>query len=126
VDTGTSQNANTKPYNGKSQLNYRNNERKPQMQQALATLIRILALLGHSIETLDVAKNDDGIIVRLEKYMPHKVTVTVTDFWRYPGLPCYFVNYSHCNNGDFAACVGTPHVEQVLFDLGQVVGMIRQ
>jgi len=95
------------------------------MNQALNALIRSLAMIGHDAESLDISKGEnDEIIVTLEKFQPAKITVIVSELWRYPGLSCYFVNYSHAN-GDFSAHVGTPHTEQAIFNIGYCAGLIR-
>jgi len=103
------------------------------MSEALLKLIRNLSLVGFGEERLKIEKLSEyqGRPNDREEYevsvvdLPQgsTVTVLVTDFWRYPGIPCYFVNFSH-TDGNFMACMGTPHIEQALFDLGACMHMI--
>ena len=95
------------------------------MQQALLTLLQNLAIIGHAADSIDVDKGDNmEIVVTLNNYSPGKITIIVSEFWRYPGLSCYFVNYNH-PNGDFSCNAGTPHIAQAMFNIGHCAGLIR-
>ena len=54
------------------------------------------------------------------------ITITITTkVYAYPDIQRYFVNYSN-KNGDFTSCMGTPHIEQVIFDLASVMAEVRK
>lgn len=105
------------------------------MSEALKTLLRSLSIIGIDSERIDMRSptpeeiagpySADEVLVFIRQ-LPEgsKIRILVTEtYHRYPGLPCYFVNFNHAN-GNFMACQGTPHIEQALFDLGQCFQMI--
>jgi hypothetical protein len=88
-----------------------------------AALLKLLEALNHvglDSERIQVVENGPELEVEFHLVEQATIKVTITDFWRYPTLACYFVNFSH-TNGDFMACMGTPHVERAIFDLGQAI-----
>ena len=102
------------------------------MSEALKTLLRSLSIIGIDSERVRVLEeetsseegNELEYLVQISTAPGSTVSVRITrSYWRYPGLPCYFANFSHTNGG-FMANMGTPHIEQVLFDLGQCFSMI--
>lgn len=95
------------------------------MSQALLTLLQNLAIIGHDADGIDVNKGEnEEITVTLNNYGPAKIVIIISEFWRYPGLFCYFVNYNH-PNGNFSCNMGTPHIAQAMFNIGNCAGLIR-
>lgn len=102
------------------------------MSEALKTLLRSLSIIGVDSERVNVLQeeltpeegNDLEYLVEISTAPGSTITIRITDtYWRYLGLPCYFVNFAHVN-GNFMACQGTPHIEQAMFDLGSCFHMI--
>jgi hypothetical protein len=104
--------------------------------QALLALIEALSHIGIGQEELEIAagresgdelfeqRENDDLVVTLRPYQKFGANVVVTvseNFWRYPGVACYFVNYDF--GGDFSCAEGTPHLHRALFCLGAVVEM---
>jgi hypothetical protein len=87
---------------------------------ALLKLIQALALAGYDADRLQIEEMDDEIRVHFYNFSPARVIVAITEFWQFPTVPCYFVNFSG-DSGNFCACSGTPHVERALLDLGTVI-----
>jgi hypothetical protein len=46
-------------------------------------------------------------------------SISVCEYWAHPGIPCYFVNWTHGKS--FVCNMGTPFIEKALFDIGGVV-----
>jgi hypothetical protein len=84
-------------------------------QDALRKLLAALALLGKpndvEVEVTTEGEYDADVCVKVGGH-----TIHVTHFHRYPGMSCYFVNWS--GGGDFCCCEGTPHLEVALVNLG--------
>lgn len=104
------------------------------MSEALKNLLRSLSILGIDSERVGVKQDEESsedgtpfdpdYRVEIDTAPGSTITVKVTNrYWRYPGMTCYFVNFSH-TNGNFMACQGTPHIEQAMFDLGACFHMI--
>lgn len=92
-------------------------------------LITALALIGLTNEhyRIDIDPSYDGYKITFCN-QPDMVTITITitiNYHAYPSIACYFVNYSN-KNGDFTACMGTPHVEQVIFDLASCMAKVHK
>lgn len=85
---------------------------------ALLALLQKLPLLGLTDEQVDLNTKADGEFLVVLNFSPtNSVEITVGEFWRYPGVSCYFVNFHHVA-GNMMACPGTPHIERALFDIG--------
>lgn len=85
--------------------------------KALLVLLEKLAIIGYVGDAVQVDQSDDGLEVKLDLFNGNRVTILIHEFWRYPTLACYFVNFNHVG-GDFSYNMGTPYVEQALFDIG--------
>lgn len=98
---------------------------------ALLKLFEAIGQLGFDPELVTVEVDEregdlytsSDLVAVFHNFKEHpeiSIKVRITDtYWRYPTVPCYFVNYSH-KEGDFSACQGTPHLSRALFDLGNV------
>lgn len=89
--------------------------------QALLKLIEALQVIGIDQENFNITQDEKtgDIEVSIRRYPRAKLVIVITHYWRFPGIPCYFVNYNH-ERGAFSACEGTPHLFQAIFDLGKV------
>lgn len=88
--------------------------------QAVYALIAKLSLIGIDPERIEIEQTEEDRHVLNLRNVGKGATIIIaidSKYWRFPGLPCYFVNFHH-TNGDMMACEGTPHVERCLFDLG--------
>ena len=93
-------------------------------------LLKAIAILGiEASYPIDITGNEDHsdlLITFCKLPYGHSVSISIRqDYWRYPGVTSYWVNYSG-NNGDFVANPGTPHIERVLFQLGEALYLARK
>lgn len=95
------------------------------IQEAAAQLVaKLVDELGYPISKIQVYPDfhrgePNGLKVKIDLWLRARVTVHVSEFWRHPGVACYFVNYSH-DNGDFLCHSGTPSLCRAMFDIGGV------
>jgi len=90
--------------------------------QALLKLIEALQVIGIDQENFNITQDEKtgDIEVSIKRYPRAKLVIVITHYWRFPGVPCYFVNYNH-ECGAFSANEGTPHLLQAIFNLGNVM-----
>lgn len=98
-----------------------------QHQQAIASLVRALHLVGLDDVTATKDEHGEGVVVAVRRpsFGLCTVTITVSDYWMYEGVSSYFVNMSH-PSGDFICNMGTPHLEEALINLGGVLHRVGE
>lgn len=96
---------------------------------ALLALLRQLSIIEIDRDHIDVCngEGDEHIVTIALPFWAEgvKIVITVSDFWRYPGLACYFVNF-HGTGGDFACNTGTPYIERAMFNIGDCFGSAQR
>jgi hypothetical protein len=82
-------------------------------------LVEALIKAGFDQEVFTISDDGElGSTLTLNLPFGSGVSIAVTDYWAYPGIPSYFVNYNG-ENGNFSNYQGTPFIEGALMNLGR-------